>query len=151
MTLKTSWLLLLLLLLQLTCVGFLRWLIEGEAQGHHGSHLQDDQRDILQCLPYQRKEGLRGFRRDDIGAESLSPVLHVTGISTQPCNVKDLYRRLFSLFYSSSLYFTFLLFILLFFSILLFSLFYSSSPYFTLLPLILLFFSLCSCMRECQI
>ncbi|MPC18044.1 hypothetical protein E2C01_010915 [Portunus trituberculatus] len=73
--------------------GFLWWSVEGEAQGHHGSHLQDDERHVLQCLPYQRQERLRGLRRDDIGAESLSPMLHVTGIPTQPCRGRSHIHR----------------------------------------------------------
>lgn len=95
--------------------GFLCWLVEGEAQGHHGSHLQDDERHVLQCLPYQRQEGLRGLRRDDIGAESLSPMLHVTGIPTQPCNGRNLVRcACFSPprpFFFSPVYLFFLLYI----------------------------------------
>ena len=55
--------------------------VEGQAQGDHGRHLQDDEGDVLQGLPHQLQEGLwllRGYR---VLAVHFSPLVQV-GLGT---------------------------------------------------------------------
>lgn len=57
--------------------------IEREAQRHDGSHLQDDEGDILQGLPHQLQEGLGLLGRDEVLAIDLPALLQVIGVVGQ--------------------------------------------------------------------
>lgn len=57
---------------------------EGEHEGDKGGHLEDDERHVLQCLPYQLQERLGRLGRDRIGPKCRPPVLQVRHRSAQP-------------------------------------------------------------------
>lgn len=60
------------------------WVVEGQAQRNDGSYLQDDERDVLQCLPHQLQEGLGFFRRDEVPPEGRVALFQVRRVSREP-------------------------------------------------------------------
>lgn len=68
-----------------TFIALSGWVVEGQTQGDDGCDLQDDERHILQCFPYQLQEGFWLLWRYEVLPKNLFPLFQVWSGAWQTC------------------------------------------------------------------